>query len=278
MKYTMHKLIKISSLLCLSLLLSANSFAKEQESPKLQVCAVTQLYESLEQIKKHSTIPFEAFYGTANEIYAKIANNEKVCDVVLSSDERLPLTLVRSDKADAVTMEPFTRAPLILWSQDPLYFKDGIKVITKQKIKSLALADPRLTPVGYATHLIVSNKAFKTSYLKDHIYRASHEYQILGMLSAGYVECGFITKPLISSKTKIANGSYWEVPRAYHPDLLYYSIILKNTSQKEMAQNFTLQLAHNENWQDILNAFGFASLKIDNEPYRMLLPGFKISY
>lgn len=268
------KSLVLSALAVLGFSLGPAQAAGKSAEP-VKLCAVTQLYDSVEMIRRISPISFKPYYGTENEIYALLSNREGQCDLILSSSERLPITLIRAELADPVTMSAFTRAPLILWSADPQYFRDGVEKIIRKEIKSIAIPDARLTPAGFAASQITKDKAFPTDYLRNSIYRAPHEYQIYGMVSAGYVECGFITKPLIASLTREAQGSYWEVPRGYHPDILYYSVLAKQNPRKTQAQRLAQLFSQDEKFQEILNASGFAPLNIDNEPYRQLLPGFK---
>lgn len=243
---------------------------------KLQICAVTQLYDVLEDLKPLAPQAFESHVGTSEELYALIANGDLRCDVLLSSDERLPVTLVRAAKADALTLKPFTRAELILWSPDKNFFKDPVAKLMERNLRSLAYPDARLTPVGFAAHELLTDRQFPGSYLKDRLYVASQEYAVQGMVEAGYVECGFITRPLITGPDKQPAGSYWLVPRGYYPDLLYYSIILEDSAKRESALAFTAWLRQDVTVEDRLSERGFAPLLIDNEPYRELLPHFKI--
>lgn len=88
----------------------------------LKICAVPQLYLALEHL--HGVLPydFEARYntpGTWEEQLSASADTTQECDLLLSSDERLPITLIRAKKGLGSAMLPFTRAPLVLWSADP---------------------------------------------------------------------------------------------------------------------------------------------------------------
>lgn len=92
---------------------------------ELKVCAVPQLYLALEHL--HGVLPhdFTARYDTPNALTERLmaaADTTSECDLLLSSDERLPITLIRAKKGLGSAMLPFTRAPLVLWSADPALF------------------------------------------------------------------------------------------------------------------------------------------------------------
>ncbi len=242
--------------------------------PALKICAVPQLYDSLELIREHSPVPVATFAGTSSELYAKISNKELSCDVLLSSDERLPITLIRASIADAASLQPFTRAPVILWSYDPQYFKEGFEVIAKKPIGSLSVPDERLTPPGFAATEILSSKDFPLNYPEGMIFKGRHEYQVYAMLKEGSVECGFITKPLIAAKSIEEKGSFIEIPRDLHSDIFYYAVVLSSSDNKDEAASFISWLRHDTKAAQILKSMGFAGINPDDEPINALPDDF----
>lgn len=266
--------MKLMFLTALFYLMSFSAFAAPADAP-LQVCAVPQLYHPLLKAQKISNVAYEPVFAAPLELYAKISNREIKCDVLLSFDERMPVQLIRASLVDPVSLMPFTRAVLILWSSDPALFARGVDPVVKRKLKSLAAPKRALTPAGFAASEVLSAKAFPTAYLKDKIYRGSHEYQVMAMAEGGHVQAGFITLPLLYDELgNLRPGSYWQVPRGYHADLLYYACIFKGSARIDEAKQFIGFLKDNEKAQEILNSYGFAPLNIDNEPYRQLLPGY----
>lgn len=244
--------------------------ASDKYAPKeaINVCAVPQLYQALLEMQKHSPVKFNVRFGTENELSALIANASSenmsyMCDVLLSADERLPISAVRMQKALASSLVPFTRAPLILWSADANLLRghDPRELFAQQKIKSLAVAARDKTPVGFATYQAVNRQDMQVGYLKDKTYRSDHEYQVYSMVASSNVQCGFISEPLIISVRQEIPGSYWEVPRSYHADIQYYGVLMSASVSNKKAQDFLRYLVENPNAQKLLDAFGFAPLK-----------------
>lgn len=239
--------------------------ADKNEPAPLKVCAVPQLYAALSTLQNRSTIAFTPRFATNNELYALLSNtsNKKLphlCDVLLSADERLPISLIRMQKAVASTMQPFTRAPLILWARHPHLLKgtDPQSLIENHNIKSIVLAQSQLTPVGFATEQVL--KQFDISKIKEHIYKANHEYQVYSMINSGNVDCGIVSYPLIINDKRQITGSAWLIPRNYYPDIRYYGIVLTPSSTKASALKFLQMLASDLKVQDHLQSFGFAPL------------------
>lgn len=267
--------MKLKFLTALLGLMSLTAFAALAPAP-LQVCAVPQLYHPLIKAQKSSPVAYEPIFAAPGELYAKISNHEIKCDVLLSFDERMPVQLIRASLVEPVSLQPFTRAVLVLWSPDPALFARGVDPIVNKRLKSLSAPDRALTPAGFAASEVLAAKAFPTDYLKDKIYRGSHEYQVLAMVEGGHVQAGFVTLPLLYDELGNRRpGSYWQVPRGYHSDLLYYASIFADSTLQDQAKEFIGFLKDDAAVQEILSSYGFAPLNVDNEPYRQLLPGYE---
>lgn len=262
----------IKKLCALGLFLFATNTMASND--KISICATSQMYHALDAISMQRN-DIETYIASPSDLYAKISNNEIKCNIVISSDEKLPIELIRSNKAEAASMQPLVRAPLILWSKNPYLFKNSdTKVITDKKLKSIALADTALTPVGFATHQIVSSSAFPTNYIKDRIYRGSHEYQVFSMVDSENVESGFITMPLIKGINKMANGSYWVVPKSYHADILYYITLVDKGSNLDHVVDVYKYLKHDEKCHEMYEVFGFELLNSTQDKGEKPLKGF----
>lgn len=233
--------------------------------PELKVCAVPQLYNVLERLKLSSPISFETTIKTGSELYADLVNtDEHHCDVLLSSDERLPLKLANTGKLDANNMKAFAKVKLLLWSPNPRLISQGTaeKLFTTKRLQSIALAKAELTPVGFASNEVLRHHKLKARFLKDHTYRAINEYQVYAMVNEGHVEAGFVTTPLIFTLTRQLNGSYWVVPEDYYPTIQYYATIMDGDQVPfAKAQQFIEFLTTDPKTIHLLEALGFFALE-----------------
>lgn len=275
----MFKLFCAVSVTCTTLLLAATPSsalaADNQPLPQnevIKVCAVPQMYQAINLMQNVSKIKFEPTFATANELYAMVANAKDnntiaVCDVLLSSDERLPISLIRSQRAVGSSMVPFAIAPLVFWSRDPDLFSgknnSPQNLLRKQQIKSLALSTPNLTPVGFATAQLIKNPSFNTAYLKDKTYKSEHEYKVYSMVSNGNVQVGIITKPLVAQITRELNGSYYEVPRNLHSDIQYYAVLMEQSKTNNKAKAFIGSLVKDKRIQEVLHITGFSPITLE---------------
>lgn len=260
------QLLKGSTLLsCIWLSFSFLNQALASEN-MIKVCAVPQLYNALNEIEKHSSTLFKTYYATSSDLYATLSNNktnDTLCDIVLSSDEKLPIRLIRSQKADGSSLKPFAKVPLVLWSKDANLLKNnnGKQLINNGILKSIAIAKPDLSPVGYATQKVLSSPEIKINGLKDHVFRAEQEYQVYSMVSSGNVQVGIVSKPLVIGINNQNNGSYWEIPRSYYPDIQYYVVVMKEATTKPHVAQLVNNLIHSPKTKDIFKKYGFYDLK-----------------
>ncbi len=227
----------------------------------LQVCAVPPLYPALTAWTA-ATKPQDLalHFDSAAGLYARLINEGRGCDVLLSGDERLPILLIRARRADAASLRPFARVPLTLYSADPKLLQNHTaspaafyKAV--EQLNSLALPRAELTPAGFAATQVTEAKAFPRRRLNNKIYPADHEYQAYAMISSGNVQAGFITLPLALQEP----GSYMEVPSALYPEICYYAVIL-NTAEQARAQAFTSALGSDEQLRQCLQQAGFTPL------------------
>lgn len=242
----------------------AKAQASEQETVK--VCAVPQLYSALNHLyQKDENVSL--YFATANELYALISNHEGVCDLLLASDERLPITLIRAQKAVASSLVPFARAPLVLWTKQQKLIdqnKPLEQLIKDRKVKSLAVAKANLTPVGFASNEVLKSSKLKLDYLKNNLYKSEHEYQVYSMVDQGNVDLGLISLPLITNPKHKIDGIYFEIPRNIHPDILYYALLMQKSKDCKACQKFIKKLLSDSETQNSLKSFGFYALTPEN--------------
>ena len=242
---------------------------------KINVCATSQMYNALSAIAA-ARDDMNTYFASGTDLYAQISNNDRKCNILISSDEKLPIQLIRSNRAEAASMLPLVRAPLVLWSKNPRLFNNGsTKAISDRQLESLAIAKTELTPVGFATHQIVSKSAFPTNYIKNKLFRAEHEYEVYSMVDSENVQAGFVSKPLVTSRNRMANGSYWVVPKDYHADILYYITIVDKAENTDKIVDLYKFLKENKSALESYEIFGFENLNSAENKGQSELKGFK---
>jgi molybdate transport system substrate-binding protein len=125
--------------------------------------------------------------------------------------------------------------------------------LTTDKVKRLALAEPRTVPAGiYAKEYLQKQKLWPAVEAK--VVPTENVRAALSAVEAGNVEAGIVykTDAAISKKVKIA----YEVPAANSPAISYPMAVVKETKQFEAAKKF-LQCLDSTDASKVFEKFGF---------------------
>ncbi len=129
--------------------------------------------------------------------------------------------------------------------------------LTDDKIKHLALADPKAVPAG-----VYSKKYLeKLNLWRDIAPKVVPTENVRGALAAvesGNVEAGMVykTDAAISKKVKVA----FEIPRADGPDITYPMAVVKDSKQADSASAF-MKYLDGDDAARVFEQFGFIVLK-----------------
>lgn len=201
-------------------------------SDKIVVCGVPQVYSAVMSIKDFSPVEYDTYFGTQDEIEERVLSNNGTCTLILTDEEKLPLSLLRANKTSVDAVKQFIKAPLILWTKNKRLLLDDVRPIVKKKLKSIAIPKPQLTAVGFSATEVAKRNNFPTEYLKkkNKIYRPNSEFQAYVFARSGKIQTAFITKPLIMRNGR-STGSYWFIPRDYYSPIYYYIISTENSKR-----------------------------------------------
>ncbi|MEP6662082.1 MAG: molybdate ABC transporter substrate-binding protein [Verrucomicrobiota bacterium] len=125
--------------------------------------------------------------------------------------------------------------------------------LATEKVKRLALAEPKTVPAGiYAREFLQKKKLW--AGVESKVIPTENVRAALAAVEAGNVEAGIVykTDAAISKKVKIA----YEVPVKDGPDISYPMAVLKETKQREGANQF-LQFLDSRTAGKIFIKFGF---------------------
>ncbi len=194
------------------------------------VCAVPQFVGALEQMAS-ARGDFAIHLAPSEDLEAEVANdNAEGCTLILSADQKLPIAFIRMMRADYRHLTPFASSPLIAWSRDPALLRGGQGGLSR--LKSLAIADPRLTPVGYASHEALPRLGIGT-LAEGHTFNAEQEFQVLSMVREGHVQVGLLSLPAMLAFTDPSErGSQWALPPDLYPQLPCYALPLKGEGEQ----------------------------------------------
>lgn len=127
------------------------------------------------------------------------------------------------------------------------------KDLATDKVKRLALAEPKTVPAGiYAKGYLQRQNLW--SAVEAKVIPTENVRAALAAVEAGNVEAGIVyrTDAAISKKVKVA----YEVPRADNPEISYPMAVVRETKQPEAAKKF-LQYLDSDDAAKVFEKFGF---------------------
>ncbi len=221
---------------CSILILSGYATASENTETKtplpkhyINVCAVTQLYDVLENLKQSKDFQssrINVTYGSATTLYSKIANRELNCDIYLGNDTKYPVKYIESDLADAKTLTIINKTPLALWSITDIVDKD-CKILEYGTFAKIVLPSPKVTVSGFAAMQALHALELDTPQLTQKFLTTQNEYLALSFVQNGNAMLGFAPYSLLVHNESIKYGSYCLLPAGSYDPLYVYAIIFK---------------------------------------------------
>jgi molybdate transport system substrate-binding protein len=245
---------RLLAVLALSPLALASARAAE-----IQVAVAANFTEAAKKIaadfEKDTGNTVKLSFGATGAFYAQI-NAGAPFDVLLAADEATPKRIVDEGKGVAETRMTYAVGKLILWSADPALVDANGAVLKSDRIRHVAIADPKLAPYGKAAQETLEQLGL-TQALKDKLVTAGNIGQAYQFVASGNAEIGFVAlgqvQPPDGSK---APGSMWVVPQQYYAPIRQDVVVL-SSSKARAATEFARYLA-SDRARATIKAYGYA--------------------
>ena len=216
------------------LLLSVSAFA---QSLKVAVAANLQGVIKVlgKDFKQKTGIEIESIVGSSGNLATQIKNGAPF-DVFLSADMGFPETLFKEgfgQKEPAV----YAYGSLIICSTQNIGFENWERLLLTERIKKIAIANPKIAPYGKAAEESLKLKGILDN-ISSKIVTGESIAQVNTYITTGVADIGFTTRALIKdSEGKIT--LYWKEidPKTYTP-IKQGMIIIKQTKENADATKF----------------------------------------
>lgn len=196
----------------------------------------------------------QATYGATGKFYAQIKQGAPF-DALLAADEATPQLLM--DNQLAVNTSQFTYAigRLVLWSNNPALIDGSPQILSSERYKHLAIANPKLAPYGLAAKKVIANLGL-TAQVDNRIVMGENIAQTYQFVQTGNAEFGFVALSQVIKNGKIELGSYWQVPSELHPPIKQDAVLLKKGAQNEAAKTF-LTFLKSAKARAVIQSYGY---------------------
>jgi molybdate transport system substrate-binding protein len=239
---------------CLLFLIAANG-CRQKDSEKLFIATAANMQYPMNDLVKafslQTGMDCETVISSSGILTAQIREGAPF-DVFVSADMKYPAELYK-DGYTIAAPEIYAYGVLILWTivqeLDP-----SIDLLTSDRIRHIALANPRTAPYGMAAVEVLERAGIYDMVQKKLVYGESIS-QTSQFIVSGAAEIGFTAKSVALSPDMEDRGNWIVVDENHYTPIAQGMVILKNKKIKQ-AEKFR-DFLFSEKGRKILNKFGY---------------------
>jgi molybdate transport system substrate-binding protein len=241
-----------------SLLLAAASAPAQG----LRIAAASDLQTALPALvapfEKQSGQKVLLTFGSSGNFFTQIQNGAPF-DVFLSADVDYPKQLERAGHGERGSLYEYATGHLVLWtrSDSGIDIRQGLSVLTGERIKHIAIANPAHAPYGRAAVAALRHEGLYDR-LHAKLVFGENISQTAQFAQSGGAEAAVLSLSLAFSPALKAAGTYVEIPAAWHPPIEQAAIIVAASSQKALARQLLDYLKTPETLR-LLRSYGFGA-------------------
>lgn len=233
-----------------------------QKSENLTVSAAVSLKDAFNEIKESyesKTGKIVSFnFGASGALQKQIETGAPV-DVFASAGEKQMDELVEKGLIDTATRRDFARNTLVLIvPQDSKLNLTAFHDLTESGVQKIAVGNPKTVPAGQYTEQLFDNANLKNN-VQSKLILAEDVRQVLDYVVRGETDAGIV----YATDARIAGEKVRVVataPEDGHAPVLYPIALIKDSRQKQLAQEF-MDFVLSEEGQNILRKYGFTGAR-----------------
>ncbi|HEY4327091.1 MAG TPA: molybdate ABC transporter substrate-binding protein [Mucilaginibacter sp.] len=188
-----------------------------------------------QDFKQKTGITIDPIVGSSGNLTQQIKNGAPY-DVFLSADMGFAESLFKDGFSSKKPLV-YAQGSLIICSNQDIDLANWDKLLSTEKIKKIAIANPKIAPYGKAAEETLQQKGIFNAIQSKMVYGESIS-QVNTYITTGVVEIGFTTQALVkdpANKTQL----YWKEidPKTYAP-IEQGMLLIKRADAKADAEKF----------------------------------------
>ncbi len=211
--------------------------------------------ELVDNFSKTSGIECEIIISSSGKLTAQI-NEGAPFDVFVSANMKYPNDLFEK----GLTLgEPkiYAYGKLVMWSMKK-EFTPSIQLLENDKVKHVAVANPKTAPYGNAAIEVLRHYDFFEELQSKLVYGESIA-QVNQFVNSQAAEIGFTSKSVVLSPKMIDKGNWVEIDESIYSPIAQGIVCLKNDpAKKNIALKFS-DFIFSKKGKEILNTFGYST-------------------
>ncbi len=198
----------------------------------------------------------QTIFGSSGNFATQIQNGAPY-DVFLSADIEYPRHLVELGLGTRDALAAYARGRLVLWSRNDskVDVKRGLKGLTVEAVRRIAIANPAHAPYGRAAVAALRHEGIYER-VRPRLVLGENISQTAQFAESGNADVGIIALSLALGPALRAAGHYVEIPATFHPPIEQAALWLKQASNPAAARQF-VQFLQQPASRDYLRTMGF---------------------
>ncbi|MBB1486483.1 molybdate ABC transporter substrate-binding protein [Oceanospirillum sediminis] len=218
----------------ITLLFSLNIQAKE-----LHVAVATNFLGTMQQLaqnyQKSTGHQLLISSGSTGALYAQISNGAPF-DLFFAADNQRPEKLEQQGLILTGSRFTYAQGVLVLWSSEDNLVDAKGEVLRHGQYEYLSIANPDNAPYGFAARQVLEVKGvWQTLEQQQRLIRASNIGQTYSQVASGAAAMGFIALAQARLEKK---GSRWIPDASSYSPIMQQAVVLKTSSDPQLAQHF----------------------------------------
>ena len=249
-------------LVCLTVAASAVlAFSAHAQRPSIAVAAASDLQAVMpalvSQFERDTGIVAKVSFGSSGNFFAQIQNGAPF-DVFFSADVDYPRRLVASGNAEKDSLYEYATGHLVVWtrSDSGIDVSRGLAVVTDDRVRRIAIANPTFAPYGRAAVAALQHEKLYER-IKDKLVLGENISQTAQFAQTGNAQLAIISLSLARGPA-LKDGTYVDVPAAFHPPLEQAAVVIAASKDKSSARRLVAYLKRDATVA-LLQKFGFAA-------------------
>lgn len=186
-----------------------------------------QLAKDFEQLSGHKVL---VSFGSTGMLYAQI-NHGAPYDIFFAANSAHPQQLEQQQLIVSGSRKTYAKGLLVLWIPNSQHV--GQNSLTHWQGK-LSIANPALAPYGKAAIQALEKMGLLAS-LQSHLVRGSNVAQAFQFVHSGNATGGFVAASQVLEQPA---EQIWSIPSDYYQPIEQQLVLLKNSDNQHLAQQF----------------------------------------
>ena len=232
--------------------------SENKEDVELYISAAASLTDAVDDLKelyqdKHPQVTLHTSYASSGDLQSQIQEGAP-SDVFISAAQNQMDTLEEKGLLEDGTRETLLLNKVVLITPEGNDLGiESVDDLKDDNVEQIAIGDPAHVPAGQYTEEMLQNLKMWDS-IETKLRLATNVRSVLDWVETGEVDAGFVymTDAMTSDLVKVIT----EAPEASHKEVSYPIAMIKDSRNKEAAEEF-MDFASSDEAKEVLEGYGF---------------------